>query len=255
MSIHRRYTTKLVRKGISFFRKTVTMDSPRSNPNSSEQQATEASASPALHAAKKRKEAASKAIKQQLTNIGKEMFAVSIGILVALIINAFVEIFNNKRFVDRSLDLLSKEHAENIDNIENTIKFHRDLQSALSRSYGKSNVNVGEVIFEQSNNLGFRSVKIKNTAWNNLLGQNIKLLDYEVISLLTDIDFKKESLDEFTIIFNEYLYEHLLDTEEESKFTVVTMLRELIRLELEAKLVYERFDSYVEEYGGTRIVF
>lgn len=136
----------------------------------------------------------------------QEMVPVILGILIALFINDYRERSTNERFVEQTMQSISREISENRVEIEAKLEEHYVLRDTLQASLEDDDLTVGQII---SNANGFRIPSVKNTAWQSFFNQNMHLVDYEVVATLTEIEEKKKFLQLQTEKFIDFAYANL----------------------------------------------
>lgn len=120
----------------------------------------------------------------------KEMIPVVLGILIALLINDWKQTKDDRAFANTILKNVSLELKENMEEFESIIVKH-DLFMDSLYAHLDDELSIGELI---GNSGGLQFVSIKNTSWKAFQNQNLKLIDFEIISALVNIDDGKEEM-------------------------------------------------------------
>ncbi len=119
------------------------------------------------------------------------MVPVILGILLALFINDWKQDLDDKKFLSTVMQSISQEFKENQQDLTSSIQRHEVLLDTIAEYIEDEGVSIGELIGKVN---GVSGVNIKNTAWKAIVGARIELVEYEKISLLTDIDQENENM-------------------------------------------------------------
>ncbi|MBT30401.1 MAG: hypothetical protein CMO01_12140, partial [Thalassobius sp.] len=130
-------------------------------------------------------------MKKHFTKILIDMIPVVLGILIALIINDWRAERANARFLNKVLVSIESELKENEKELDEKIAEHINLLDSISFYMADETVSINDIVTKLG---GIRGVNIKNTSWKSFINPNIELVDYKIISNLTDIEEGKESL-------------------------------------------------------------
>jgi len=126
-------------------------------------------------------------MKSKIVKLLKDMIPVISGILIALFINNWNEQRAEKNYVDKIMYSIGEELKENKTGLLDIVKDHQQLLDTI-QFYEDEEIAIGEFIGKVS---GIGGVTIKNTAWKAMTYSRLDLLEYEKISILTDIDEQK----------------------------------------------------------------
>ena len=130
-------------------------------------------------------------MKKALSKIIIDMVPVVLGILIVLMLNNWKEKKDNERFLNKVLDSITVELQENKEELEAIIISHKAIIDTINLYMNDEQMAIGNIINKVN---GFQGVNIKNTAWKSFLNTRIELVDYQLISALTDIDEHKQNL-------------------------------------------------------------
>ncbi len=114
-----------------------------------------------------------------------DMIPVIFGILVALFLNDWKDQRDNQRFLDRVMNSIELEIRENKSDIEEVIPLQNKFIDSLEVHLDNPDVSIADLFVVTG---GIKIPTVKNTAWRSFLNTNIELVDYEVISILTEIE-------------------------------------------------------------------
>ncbi len=139
------------------------------------------------------------------------MIPVILGILIALFLNNWKESRDEKKFIDTVLISISKEHKENQKELIGLIEKRKVLLDTLNYYKNNEAVSIGDILNKVH---GIQGALIKNTSWKTIQNSNIELMEYEMISTLTDIDLTTEHMKFLT----QKVADFVLDNLESSEF-------------------------------------
>lgn len=120
-----------------------------------------------------------------------DMIPVLAGVLIALSLNNWQESRNNQEFVDGVMLAVTGEIEENEAELVDAIKEHQIVLDTIYEYIYNDSVSLMDVVKKVN---GIQFIQIKNTAWKSFLNQNITLIDYEIISILNNIEEGKMAL-------------------------------------------------------------
>lgn len=178
-------------------------------------------------------------MKKRIFNLFKEMLPIILGILIALILNNWNEERKERNYIRKILNSVEKELLENKNELTITIAEHRELIDTIN-VYMDKKVTV-EKILEKAN--GIRGVSIKNTAWQSIVNSKLELVDYESISILTDINEGKQDYKLKMEKLTEFLYTNLQAKELEDFSLFKIIINDLLNVELDLEESHKKFLS------------
>lgn len=117
-----------------------------------------------------------------------EMVPVILGVLIALFINDWREQSENEQFLDRVYSSIRQEMELNKKEFTLALEKHHNLLDTLKVYEDNDQVSLSEIL-KKGNWLQIPIVR--NTSWKSFLNTKIELVDFEVISQLTDIEETK----------------------------------------------------------------
>lgn len=129
-----------------------------------------------------------------LAKIGLDMIPVTAGILLALFINSVQENYNDQRLLASTLKSLRDEFSKNKSNIERFLPRQQRFVDSLKFFSEDKSYSIAD-ISESTGPAG--TPEIHSTNWRASLNNNsIRLLDFEMVNLLSRIDAKYQELKE-----------------------------------------------------------
>lgn len=162
-----------------------------------------------------------------LRKIFVDMIPVILGILIALLINSWKEKIDNEEFVQSTLSAISEELKENKEDLESNIPKHERMIDTIYHHLEDELTIEGILTIME----GFQIVSIKNTAWRSFLNQNIRLIDYSVVSALTDIEELKQSMNISSAKLLDFVYENANSADESKKRLFMLIIADFSGLE------------------------
>lgn len=149
-----------------------------------------------------------------------EMIPVILGILIALLINGWKENYDDQKFVRATLSNISEELKENKHFLEEGIPKHEVIIDTIYEHL-EDEMTIGGILGAVQ---GIQIASIKNTAWKAFLNQNIKLIDYPIVSSLTDIEETKQAMNITINKFIDFVYQNANSSDPDQKqiFLMIT---------------------------------
>lgn len=133
------------------------------------------------------------------------MIPVTLGVLLALILNNWKESQSNQRFLNRVMQSIGEEMRENKASIEEILPLHEALIDTIHMYQQQDTISVIEVFTLAD---GLQAPRIKHTSWQSFLNTKIELVDYQTISVLTEIQEEKEWMNMKLSKLLDFLLEH-----------------------------------------------
>lgn len=127
-------------------------------------------------------------MQQQFSKMLLDMIPVIMGILIALMINNWQERVKNERFIKKIFTAISQEIDDTRKNLEKTLELQKVFLDSLEASFEKDTISIADIAIQTG---GIKVPTVQNTAWQALTNSKIELIDYELITLLTQIDEQK----------------------------------------------------------------
>ena len=153
-----------------------------------------------------------------------ELFILTLGILIALLINGWKEDYNNAKYLKKTFVSINEEIKENIREIELIIPFQDSLESSIYLNLNDS-ISISDIIIDFG---GFKSPVIKASGWKSIVNKNIHLIDYSKISKLSEIEEVNKEIKYKTQKIIEFIYENAEVGAGQRKQTFSIMILDLI---------------------------
>jgi len=144
---------------------------------------------------------------KKINQLIKDIIPVILGVLIALIINNWNEDRKDKKYLNQIFSSINEELEESKTGIENTIPRQKLLLDSLEVYLDDETVSLFEIMRKAG---GIRFTTIKNNSWKAISNSKIELVEYEKISILSDIDEAKDILE----LQSEKLFDFLINNSE-----------------------------------------
>lgn len=135
----------------------------------------------------------------------KEIAIVVIGVLIAVSINNLNEDIGNKKYIKKTLEAIEKEIVQNKGEIEKVVERHQIIADSLLLQLD-SKESLSKIIFGLG---GIQSAETKNIGLRFFISNKADLVDYEVISNLSDIETMSNLLDEKMKRLIDYMFDKI----------------------------------------------
>ena len=168
----------------------------------------------------------------------REIAIVVIGILIALFINNWNEKIKHEKFINKTLYAISEEIRYSKNDIEEVLRKHYKTINALNASYDDTDESIRDFFIKME---GFQIPEVKNIGLRFFIANSAELVDYEVISDLSEIEFISKGFEMKHTKLSDFLYANLNNTEKKNKEIVADLLIELTDSEEDLVELYENF--------------
>ncbi|MFK7806944.1 MAG: hypothetical protein AB8F74_03995 [Saprospiraceae bacterium] len=174
----------------------------------------------------------------------KELSIVVLGILIALFINNWNEEVKQQKFLDKTLFAINKEIAFSKEEINNTLKKHGKLISLLYKEIDNEDLSIKDMITESG---GLQIPEIQNISLKYFVAGNPELIDYEMISGLSKIEFVTKGLNFKTDKLIAFLYKNMDSHSLSEKSILAEYLSEV--MDSEGDLL-DTYEDFLEKYNN-----
>jgi hypothetical protein len=170
----------------------------------------------------------------------KEIIPIVTGILIALFINNWNEIRKDKIYLNKMLASIKSELHDTNARIDSVLPKQRQLIDSLNFYAADKKKNIMDIVLKAN---GFSIEPIKMNSWVALSSSKIQLIDYNVISTLSEIQNKKENLNMKSDYIVNFIYGNLIENSKEKKLMLTVLIKDLI-------IVEETIQEEVNKYAG-----
>ncbi len=179
-----------------------------------------------------------KNISKKVFSFVKEIVIVIIGILIAMSINNWNENRKNQKFTEKALYAIEREIEINKRDLTEISKRHYMTVDTILTYLENDNISISQVIRRVK---GFQIPEVKNIGLRFFIANKAELIEYEIISNLSEIELLSEALKIKTQKLIDFLYDNMDSTEKVDKNKFIVFLKEVI--ETETGLI-ELYDTY-----------
>ncbi len=176
--------------------------------------------------------------KQDVISFFREIVIVIIGILIALSINNWNENRNNEIFIDKALFAIEEEIKLNKTDMNRIVQRHKETIDSVAMHLNNDKMSLRQII-EKSG--GFQIAELKNIGIRFFISNKAELIDYEIISSLSEIEFLSEAVKMKTERLLNYLYDNMEGTNESAKYKFVIYLTDVVESENGLLDLYDNF--------------
>jgi len=181
-------------------------------------------------------------IKRSVLSFLREILIVVIGILVALFINNWNEELRQERIIEKTLSAIGEEIRESRSELEPLVEKHTRTVDSLALSMDDESKTLLAVFTSLE---GLQVPEIKNIGLRFFITSYADLVNYELISDLSEIEFLSRLLDQKVNRLTDLIYDHLHDTDRDSKFKVSILISDVLDTE---KGLIEPYDKFLEKH-------
>lgn len=176
--------------------------------------------------------------KQDVISFFREIVIVIIGILIALSINNWNENRNNEIFIDKALFAIEEEIKLNKIDMKRIVQRHKVTIDSVAMHLNNDKISLRQII-EKSG--GFQIAELKNIGIRFFISNKAELIDYEIISSLSEIEFLSEAVKMKTERLLNYLYDNMEGTNESTKYKFEIYLADVVESENGLLDLYDNF--------------
>lgn len=179
-----------------------------------------------------------KQIKDYSIHFLKEIIPVIAGILIALFIDNWNTDRKDKNYINQVLLTINSELKDSKEDIKTIIPQHESLIDSLGLYSNNKNISIMDVV-NKSN--GINIPQIKTNAWKSVSSSKIDLIDYDKITLLSNIEDEKATLNKKSDFLMSFLYSNINATDKNSKLTLQLILSDILQTE---KTMHRRIEQF-----------
>ncbi|GGE21798.1 MULTISPECIES: hypothetical protein [Sphingobacterium] len=181
-----------------------------------------------------------KQIKDYSIHFLKEIIPVIAGILIALFIDNWNTDRKDKNYINQVLLTINSELKDSKEDIKTIIPQHESLIDSLGLYSNNKNISIMDVV-NKSN--GINIPQIKTNAWKSVSSSKIDLIDYDKITLLSNIEDEKATLNKKSDFLMSFLYSNIHAVDKNSKLTLELILKDILQTEKTMQKRIEQFES------------
>lgn len=179
-------------------------------------------------------------IKNYSVHFVKEIIPVIAGILIALFIDNWNSDRKDKNYINQVLTTIKSELKGSKEDINTIIPQHQSLIDSLELYSNNKNISIFDIL-RKSN--GINIPQIKTNAWRSVASYKIDLIDYDKITLLSNIEDEKTTLNKKSDFLMSFLYSNINATDKNSKLTLQLILSDILQTEKTMQKRIEQFET------------
>ncbi|AUC15869.1 hypothetical protein BTO06_12220 [Tenacibaculum sp. SZ-18] len=158
----------------------------------------------------------------------KEILTVMIGILIALFINNWNDERKEKKYLNQVYSSIQNELKENIDHIKKVLPKHQASVDTINVYLNNDRISVYQIIIKAN---GIHSPPIKTNAWNAIANTKIELIEYNRLSALADVDYRKQNLIKRIEKHTEFIFQNFEETDRTKKEILKMLILDIMGAE------------------------
>ncbi|MEM1327306.1 MAG: hypothetical protein AAGI23_15190 [Bacteroidota bacterium] len=162
----------------------------------------------------------------RILSLLKELIVVTLGILIALGVNRWSEQQKDERFIQAALTTIAQEIAESKVELDSTIQQQEKIRDQLFESL--ENEDSTYIVEITAGAGGLPQPELKDIGINYLTTHRAELLDYELITYLSNIQFNIEQIDRSFDKLADNAYSLIYRNDEEAKYELAIRIGDLI---------------------------
>jgi hypothetical protein len=188
-------------------------------------------------------------MKDLLNSFLSKMVPVIMSILIALFVNNWKADLDNQRFIKRAFDSIEQEITENKSSVEDVLERHLVVLDSFQSHIESTDLSLVDIIAEAN---GVQYPVLKSTAWKFYAGHNIELIEYQTISMLSEIDESKRLMDIKFDKLMDFVYVNMNKTDSETKNLFIIHLSNVVDSEQQLDEQYAAFLDMREQAGNIK---
>ena len=161
----------------------------------------------------------------QIIDFLKEIAIVVIGVLIAVSLSNYKERIDNNDYLNTTLSAIKEEVLSNKQELERVLQRHIELQQKFDSEFNENGQTIGEFV---SISGGFQAASVKNISLRFFISNKAELLDYQMISQLSEIETQKKLLEDKLERFVDFGYDHSTENSEEIRLKFSYLLANVI---------------------------
>lgn len=153
------------------------------------------------------------------------MIPVILGILIALFINDWKQKNENEQFLAKALESIDKEMKINLEEFNETLPKQYAMIDTIEFYMDNAEISLTDIFVKAK---GLQVPTVKNTSWKSFLNSKMGLVNFDIISKLTDIEESKLLMNKKLDGLMEFVLNNTEATEIESKKKLIIQLLNLL---------------------------
>lgn len=184
-------------------------------------------------------------MKNFFSKLGYDIIPVMLGILIALFINDYAHEKREKNYVKSALQTMLLEHQQNRVEIGQLLPKHKIVIDTFKHYAKDENLRVATILGKLDG--GIPGASISNSGWKALASANLHTsVDFEILSILSDIDVEIKSLYNKYHNLEQVLYPAIGASSVEAKYAILVVVSDMIHSQERLLEDIEKFELHIK---------
>lgn len=175
-----------------------------------------------------------------------ELTIVTVGVLIALLLNNFKESYQANEYQEASLRTIKNEVEVNYSELKDIIEKQTKLLDSI-KGYNASHISIYDIMRKSG---GLQIPTLSNTGFEFYTRNEINEIDFEIMSLLIKMNKLSDLVDIKLEKLMNYIYQNIFVDSKESKRIVILYLQDALESENQVLNIYK---LYLNKYNKDEI--
>lgn len=180
----------------------------------------------------------------KLRKLALDMIPVILGVLIGLLINGWKEKMDDKRYLQKAFNAIEQEVISSKADLEVVIASHGALLDTLGFYLENESITLADIFLKVG---GLDAPVIKNLAFSFFVNDRGDLIDYQLISIMVELEESKKNLDQKLTRLADFTGDKLYGTDRGTKTKALLFLNDILESEMELVEVYNRYLAQMDE--------
>jgi hypothetical protein len=181
--------------------------------------------------------------KSQILYFLRETTIVVIGVLIAVTLNNYKESIDNQNYLDKTLRAVKNEVIYNVGEIDTVLINHNELLEYVLENIENEEKPLVELIIDKG---GIKGATNRNISLRFFVANKAELIDYELISQLSDIEETTNMLRLKMEKLVDFAYTNVQKADEDTKTKFYLYLQNVIDSE---EALSEQYSKFLQNQG------
>jgi len=178
-----------------------------------------------------------------ITYIFREIVIVVIGVLISISIYNYKEKLDNEQYIKKTLLAIENEIKLGQSDVDTVLNRHLALLDYIGNNIDNEEETLYEIIADQG---GIQFPDVKNIGLRFFIANKAELVDFDVISMLSEIETNKNMLTSKFDKLLEFSYENMYDNDVETKTKFAVYLSNVVDSE---QTLLKLYADYIDKHG------
>lgn len=180
-------------------------------------------------------------MKKYLEAFVKEMVPMTIGLLLALLINNWNENRKDEKYIDQMFSSIEKELGETNENIISNLVSQESLVDTIDLYVNNDQVSLLDLVIKAE---GIYMPPVKLNSWKAIANSKIELIEYAKLSAFSNIEEQNDILKMKASRFVDFIYANAKDTGKDKKEFMKILMSDIIDTE---KIIQQEIEKIVKK--------